>query len=733
LPHGEWRAQYAIGEGDELLFTPIQLITAYAALFNGGHLYVPQRGAAQSFTPHERAQVEIAPAHRALLMEGMRGAVVYGTAAKAGLYAVPQYIFGKTGTSTFKEEFRAHGWFVGFAADSRAKASPDSINLAVLVFLKHAHGIECAELARKIFAAYSDSQQPPRIVAPQAAAHEENSAGSGQSDAPAHIDASQSAASLPVRVHLVRENSTEELSLEDYVFGVLAAEGSVENQLEALKAQAVVSRTYALKNIKRHARDGYDFCNNTHCQRYLFVSDESRRADFYALLHRAVGETRGEILRDSQGNIADAYFSASCGGITANINSLWGVPAPAYLRGVRDDCCASAANQSWTDKISGAQLVKALRSDSRSDVGARLSDVRVVKRDATGRAETIELQGERRRTLRGWDFKIIVGRFLGWDVLKSSLFDVARAGSDFVFRGSGFGHGLGLCQTGAHVRAERGASYRQIISQYFPGAIIGGNNIVARANKSDDQSENLSAQRFHHARELIPEVYQSAHYATASLMTLQPAIFQSIAFTSVTQKTLPRLTLASENFRVIYSAHTNLRDVEAALRTLETARMDLSERLAAASLNLRAVPKLDLIVHDTTGDFVAATGQPSWTAATTIRASRIETQPLDVLQRRGVFATTLRHEYAHALIEALGHGRAPRWLSEGLAMRFAGEGASSSRAEQVELSRNELERRLAQPASAEEMFALYAAAYRQVSALIRADGEAKVWRRVAQS
>src|SRR5205823_11940338 len=89
--------------------------------------------------------------------------------------------------------------------------------------------------------------------------------------------------------------------------------------------------------------------------------------------------------------------------------------------------------------------------------------------------------GERRRLLRGWDFKIIVGRTLGWNLLKSSRFDVARAGSSFVFRGTGFGHGLGLCQAGAHRMASRGASYREILRQYFPGTNVGEPAGAARA------------------------------------------------------------------------------------------------------------------------------------------------------------------------------------------------------------------------------------------------------------
>ena len=108
------------------------------------------------------------------------------------------------------------------------------------------------------------------------------------------------------------------------------------------------------------------------------------------------------------------------------------------------------------------------KADSRTDVGNRLDQVLVSKRDETGRAEFITLDGEHRKTVRGWDFKIIVGRALGWNVLKSSRFEVVRSGSNFIFRGSGFGHGLGLCQEGAHVMAARGASYREDSREIFP-------------------------------------------------------------------------------------------------------------------------------------------------------------------------------------------------------------------------------------------------------------------------
>lgn len=178
------------------------------------------------------------------------------------------------------------------------------------------------------------------------------------------------------------------------------------------------------------------------------------------------------MLQDDHAQPIDAYFGASCGGETANVRDLWGVTPAFYLRGVRDEYCVAGPHAKWTDTISHADLLRALKSDSRTDIGKRLDQVFVSQRDETGRAEFIMLEGEQRKIVRGWDFKIIVGRVLGWNVLKSSRFEIARSGSNFIFRGSGFGHGLGLCQEGAHVMAARGASYEKIPQKYFPGTVV---------------------------------------------------------------------------------------------------------------------------------------------------------------------------------------------------------------------------------------------------------------------
>lgn len=712
---GRMKASNALGEGKELLVTPIQLLTAYAALTNGGHLYVPQTISARGFIKRERASVTIAPEHRALLIKGMRGALVYGTAERAALNRLPLYLFGKTGTATASDNLHTQGWFVGFASELEDARSED-IKLAMLVFIKNTHGAECAEIARPVFEAFIKERSVAKTTPPR----------TNDALAVSSLRAPQASAASQVRVYLAREDKVVMMAFEDYVLGVLAAEGAVEDEPEALKALAVAVRTYALQNLKRHEREGYDFCNTTHCQRYTFIEDGGKTSVRDAF-RQARDATIGEVLLDEHGEIADAYFHAACGGMTANVATLWGsVAAPKHLRGVRDEYCVTRPNREWTDVIPMKRLAEALRQDARTETGARLENVTVSRRDATGRAELLTLEGERRRVVRGWDFKIIVGRVLGWNVLKSSRFEVTRSGSNFIFRGSGFGHGVGLCQEGAHVLAERGTPYRQILSYYFPGTSVGpGTKGMEATATTLESSAHAAAWK---ADVLAGEFdYQASIYARRAFNSnvLRPSVYAS------TQNR--RLSLTSEHFQLSYPASTLEREAESVLRMLEAARTDVLNRVANASPNFDRLQRLNVIVHPTTGDFVSATGQPFWAAGAT-KGRRIELQPLDLLRRRGVLLNTLRHEYAHAVIDALSSGRAPRWLSEGLAIHVAGEGAMIVRFENKEkLSTDAIEQRLTRPASAEDMRALYAASYRRVLALISSEGETSVWRRVAQT
>src|SRR2546423_3870974 len=269
LPRGVPGVPEMLGDGDGLRVPPAQLVTAYAALFNGGRLLVPQRASASAFSPRVRSSVEVEPRQRALLLAGLRGAVAYGTAARAGLATLPVYVFGKTGTSTPQDGWRSQGWFVGFASDKNPTVvktpegddvPPESVRLAVLVFLKRSRGAEAAELARPVFEAYARTLARGRGGGGTGRLGDEETGGQGdveQERAASTLlpvspspSLSLSPSEVRVRVRLSREDATVSLPLDEYVFGVLAAEGSVETEPEALKALAVVVRTYAIKNLR---------------------------------------------------------------------------------------------------------------------------------------------------------------------------------------------------------------------------------------------------------------------------------------------------------------------------------------------------------------------------------------------------------------------------------------------------------------------------------------------------
>jgi len=803
-------AREAVGESDHIQVTPIQLLSAYAALVNGGHLYEPRVASPENFNPVERAEINIAPQHRAIINEGMAGAVRYGTARSAKLGALPLTIMGKTGTAMPAKGFRTNGWFIGFAGAFQSNRQLDStdVKLAVLVLVARAHGSQAAEIAKPIFETYANECQKPDPEYPAGQPRwggggegglRDQMSPSGATRNPADQSAIRNSQST-IRVHLVHDNVTQELSLEDYVLGVMRAEGTMEDQPEALKALAIAIRTYAMKNIGRHTKDGYDFCSTTHCQRFVSVrsptvrkglSGEQALPDGRASDTRlvdAVRATEGQVLLDDRGQPIDSYFGASCGGETANIGELWGVTPPSYLRGVRDEYCDAGPHATWTDTIKRADLLRALKSDSRTDVGNRLDQVLISKRDETGRAEWIALEGENRKQVRGWDFKIIVGRVLGWNVLKSSRFEVGRSGSNFVFRGSGFGHGLGLCQEGAHVMAARGSSYQKILEKYFPGTSLkprSGGVSLARPFKAGDEEkkDDIVASAMNEIGSLQPSLMRRMGWRADLFVALNgrnnltrvyatPASPQSgEMFIAPQPKTNPQirrsaistshfapmelidlsklrghrysvpmglsantrfLTISSDHFTVTYPADVDRRDADQVLKTLEDARNDYLHRASSSSISV-SIPNLNIRLNESTGDFTSRTGQPWWAAAAT-KGNRIELQPVALLKRRGVLFTTLRHELAHVVIDSASSNRAPRWLEEGFAIYLAGEGKLFSHYQtRSALANEELEKRIERPGSQQDMRALYAQAYASVAELVRSQGEASVWKKLSSN
>jgi len=183
----------------------------------------------------------------------------------------------------------------------------------------------------------------------------------------------------------------------------------------------------------------------------------------------------------------------------------------------------------------------------------------------------------------------------------------------------------------------------------------------------------------------------------------------------------------SSHFRLVHPQTVDRRDAEYVLNLLETNRTELLRRVSSAGIEAQ-FPNLEVVFNETTGDFAGRTGMPPWAAAAT-KKNKIELQPLKLLKQRRILETTLRHELVHVLIDAIGGGQTPRWLTEGMALFVAGEGRLLEQKNSMSVAA--VEQALTAPKSAGEMKSAYAAAYTLVKELIRAEGEKKVWKRVA--
>ncbi len=256
------------------------------------------------------------------------------------------------------------------------------------------------------------------------------------------------------------------MPMEEYIAGVLAGETGNFKSDEALKAMAVAARTFAIHFGSRHALEGFDFCDTTHCQ-------DLRIAGIDAHLRRIAQATAGEILW-YDGEPAAAYYAANCGGNSEDGRFILGndeARAP-YLHQHSDQYCVRNGGSQWRSEISKRDLQRALAADGIAIPGT-LRSVAVLHRTPSGRVEFLRITGSGSATVSALNFRAAIGHNIGWDRLKSNLYDVSDEGTRLMFHGRGSGHGVGLCQIGAEVMGEEGHSYRQILAFYYPGTKLG--------------------------------------------------------------------------------------------------------------------------------------------------------------------------------------------------------------------------------------------------------------------
>jgi len=311
----------------------------------------------------------------------------------------------------------------------------------------------------------------------------------------AGIEDRQYRGSLEVRTGAGGLKLINVISLEEYLYSVLPSEMSIGFPEEALKAQAVVARSYALHRkrvIRPHRNDGFDLCDSQHCQVYRGAANEWKRTT------TAVENTRGEVLM-SGGRIASPLFHANCGGHTQSSKDLAGWSEVSYLTGVLDGppgtvfpmspvslerwlktrphtyCGAGpldpGAEFRWFRLIPADLLGEKL--DRLRGIGS-IRSITVLSRNPAGYAHGVRVEGTRGEAVIDKEHEI--RRLLGLGPLRSNLFWIeTKLGEnglpeEFLLYGGGWGHGVGMCQQGSGGMAERGFSYDEILKHYYTNA-----------------------------------------------------------------------------------------------------------------------------------------------------------------------------------------------------------------------------------------------------------------------
>lgn len=263
--------------------------------------------------------------------------------------------------------------------------------------------------------------------------------------------------------------------LEEYIKGVVAAEMPAVFHLEALKAQAVAARTYAVRQMRSLGgsgspqHPGADLCTHPeHGQAWASPAELRDRWGWWHYLRywrkisQAVEATRGEVLT-YQGRLIDAVYHAACGGRTEDAREVWGNYIP-YLRSV--PCPYETPSPRTREEVAfdRSELYRRLGLKEAQTVGGSSRPVKLVllRKTASGRVGSVAIEG---RIISGIELRRLLG-------LRSTLVTWKEEGDRLVFTTRGSGHGVGLCQYGADGMARIGFSYRQILTHYYPGVSV---------------------------------------------------------------------------------------------------------------------------------------------------------------------------------------------------------------------------------------------------------------------
>lgn len=253
----------------------------------------------------------------------------------------------------------------------------------------------------------------------------------------------------------------EQVATDEYLYGVLPKEVGADWPMEALKAQAIVSRTYVLANKASDPAQRYDVASDVTYQVYGGFDSEADSTN------RAVDETKGEILVDQNEQPIQTFFHSSCGGRTETPENVWFRvdPKPAFAS-IADEFCREDPYAHWQVDMSAAFIRKRLRREGM--LVGEIRQIKLGKKTSSGRPVSLVLEtSSGRREIQSNRFRLAIGP----EVLRSTLItELDRNKKLFHWEGRGWGHGVGLCQWGARGRALAGHAYEKILRAYYPRA-----------------------------------------------------------------------------------------------------------------------------------------------------------------------------------------------------------------------------------------------------------------------
>jgi stage II sporulation protein D len=239
------------------------------------------------------------------------------------------------------------------------------------------------------------------------------------------------------------------VDLEKYVAGVVEAESGTVAEEEFYKVQSILCRTYVLANLNKHLADGYNLCDQVHCQVFRGKTKDPR-------VFFATSSTKDLVVVDNDLKLISTTFCSNCGGQTVNSEDVWGKPS-SCLKSVKDSFCTRMPHAKWQREISVEDWKNYLELKHRFPV-----------KDSTTFSSALNCSPKGRGVyFTDKNLKIPLKVIRSDFQLKSTFFSVVQRNDSVIFNGRGYGHGVGLCQEGAMNMAKLGYSYVDILNFYY--------------------------------------------------------------------------------------------------------------------------------------------------------------------------------------------------------------------------------------------------------------------------